>query len=85
MSSIKVPGDRHSYKGKMMAYSFTLIGLCSSSVTAALALMTVSTQSLLMDRINFTLIVDNFATFRYIVPRSGGEFSYCSSLTLPER
>ena len=28
-------------------------GLCSSSVTAALALMTVSTQLLLMDKINF--------------------------------
>ena len=30
-------------------------GLCSSSVTAALALMTVSTQLLLMDKINFQL------------------------------
>ena len=30
-------------------------GLCSSSVTAALALMTVSTQLLLMDKINFHL------------------------------
>ena len=29
-------------------------GLCSSSVTAALALMTVSTQLLLMHKINFT-------------------------------
>ena len=28
-------------------------GLCSSSVTAALALMTISTQLLLMDKINF--------------------------------
>ena len=28
-------------------------GLCSSSVTAALALMTVITQLLLMDKINF--------------------------------
>ena len=32
-----------------------LSGFCSSSVTAALALMTVSTQLLLMDKINFTV------------------------------
>ena len=38
-------------------------GLCSSSVTAALALMTVSTQLLLMDKINFTLNVFNSRTF----------------------
>ena len=32
-------------------------GLCSSSVTAALALMTVSTQLLLMDKINYLKMV----------------------------
>ena len=34
----------------------TFSGLCSSSVTAALALMTVRTQLLLMDKINFQLV-----------------------------
>ena len=37
----------------MQALSGIFSGLCSSSVTAALALMTVSTQLLLMDKINF--------------------------------
>ena len=42
--------------GSNPAQSLISSGLCSSSVVAALALMTISTQLLLMDKINFTLL-----------------------------
>ena len=48
--------------------NFFRAGLCSSSVTAALALMTVSTQLLLMDKINFTLNVVCLTIWSFMMP-----------------
>ena len=61
------------------AQSLNFSGLCSSSVTAALALMTVSTKLLLMDKINFTLnllmimkyspLSDDVVAYAYTAPQ----------------
>ena len=51
-------------------------GLCSSSVMAALALMTVITQLLLMDKINFTLC---YTWANFICPHIKGYPAYYRS------
>ena len=58
-------------------------GLCSSSVTAALALMTVSTQLLLMDKINFQhfefcIGLRRFKTSFWFTAILNLYFSYCN-------
>ena len=52
--NLVLPLHRAGLEPTNLAQSLNFSGLCSSSVTAALALMTVITQLLLMDKINFT-------------------------------